>query len=98
MTLQLVKKPPINKPFGDRMKFSLLNNHTMKQKGAMFFDIKFWLEHDHGIRFASQIDFYAGFVDQDGWPITHFANGTPLSDYDVICKSPYHCAADDHKA
>lgn len=30
MTLQLIRKPPTNKSFNERLKITLLGNHTLK--------------------------------------------------------------------
>lgn len=97
MTIELEPKA-VAKQLSDRMKISLLGYHTMKQKGAMFFDAKFFLEHEYGIRFAGQIDLYPNFVDQHGQPITHFSNGNAIGAYNMIVRSPYHCAADHYRA
>ena len=84
MTLQLIRKPPTNKSFNERLKITLLGNHTMKQKTAMLLDAKFWLEHEHGIRYAGPADFYVGLIDQYGHPLTHFANQVPIADWSVV--------------
>jgi len=98
MTIQLVRKPPTHKAFNERLKITLLGNHTMKQKGAMLFDVKFFLEHEHGISNASVTDVYMGLIDPYGHPLTHFPNGNLIADYSIVVNSPYHCAADDHRA
>jgi hypothetical protein len=98
MTVQLVRKPPTAKAFSDRLKITLLGNHTMKQKGAMLFDVKFFLEHEHGIRNASITDVYMGLIDPHGYPLTHFSNGSLITDFNIVVNSPYHCAADEHRA
>jgi hypothetical protein len=97
MTIQLVRKPPTNKQFNDRLKITLLGNHTMKQKAAMLLEAKFWLEHEHGIRHAGPSDFYIDLIDEHGHPLTHFANQNPFADWSLLIKSPYHCAADSYQ-
>lgn len=98
MTLQIIRKPPTRKGFNERLKITLLDNHTLKQKIAMLMDAKFWLEHEHGIRYGGPADFYVGLVDEWGHPLTHFPNGNPIADWSLLVRSPYHCAADDHGA
>lgn len=98
MTILLIKKPPTNKSFNERLKITLADNHTIKQKIAMMFDAKFWLEHEHGIRFAGPTDVWLDLIDEHGHPLTHFANQNPIKDYNLLIKSPFHCAADDYRA
>jgi hypothetical protein len=98
MTLQMVKKPPTKTGFNERLKISLLGNHTFKQKAAMLLEAKFWLEHEHGIGNAGLTHVYIPLIDVHGYPLTHFANGDPIADWDLVINSPYHCAADDHRA
>src|ERR1700675_3587793 len=97
MTIQLVRKPPTNKSLNDRLKITLLGNHTMKQKAAMLLDAKFWLEHEHGIRYAGPTDVWLDLIDPDGHPLTHFAHGNLIADYSIVIKSAYHCAADSYQ-
>jgi hypothetical protein len=63
----------------------------------MFLDGKFLLEHEHGIRYAGQTDFYVSLVDEWGHPITHFANGDAIADWSMVINSAYHCAADSYQ-
>jgi hypothetical protein len=98
MTLQLIRKPPTTKKFNERLKITLEGNHTLKQKVGMLLEAKFWLEHEHGIRFAGPTDVWIGPVDEWGHPLTHFANQNPFADWSLLIRSPYHCAADEHKA
>jgi hypothetical protein len=98
MTIQLVRKPPTNKAFTDRLKVTLVGNHTMKQKACMLMQVKFWLQHEQRIGNAGTVDVYIPLIDADGHPLTQFANGTSIADYNVIIQSPYHCAADEHGA
>jgi hypothetical protein len=97
MTIHLVKKPPTNRSFNERFLIKAPGNHTLKQKIAMFLDGKFLLEHEHGIRYAGQTDFYVSLVDQWGHPLTHFANGDAIADWSMIVNSAYHCAADSYQ-
>jgi hypothetical protein len=98
MTILLVRKPPASKAFSDRLKVTLAGNHTMKQKACMLLQVKFWLQEEQRIGNAGTIDAYIPLIDPDGHPLTHFANGNPIADYNILIQSPYHCAADEHKA
>jgi hypothetical protein len=93
----MIRKPPTNKSFRDRLKITLDGTHTTKQKIGMLLEVKFWLEHEHGIRHAGPTDVYLDLVDQWGHPLTHFANQNPFADWSLLIKSPYHCAADEHE-
>ena len=73
-------------------------HHTMKQKGAMFFDAKYFLQHEYNLRSASRIVLFVHFIDQWGHPLTHLPNGNPINRADMVVNSPYHCAADLYRA
>ena len=96
MSLQMVRKPPTNKSFNQRLKITLPGNHTLKQKTCMLLQAKFWLEHEHGIAFAGSCDFYVALIDQYGHPLAYFANREPIADWSLVINSPYHCAADEY--
>ena len=96
MTVQIVRKPPTSKAFNERLKITLAGNHTFKQKTCMLLQVKFWLQHEQGLGFAGPTDVYIPLIDQFGHPLTHFANGNLIADYNLLIDSPYHCAADDY--
>ena len=96
--IQLVRKPPTNKAYNDRLKITLAGNHTIKQKTCMLLQAKFWLQHEQRIGNAGTIDAYIPLIDPDGYPLTHFTNGNLIADYNLVIVSPYHCAADEHGA
>jgi len=97
MTLQLVRKPPIGNSRTERLKITLSGRHTMKQKLGMLTLAKFWL-HEHGIDNAGCTDFYVPLLDISGHPITYFADGRLITDFELVIDSPYHCAADLYQA
>ena len=96
MTIQLVRKPPIGHIKSERLKITLLGNHTMKQKACMLMQVKFWLHQEHGIDNAGPTDVYLSLLDPNGYPLTTFRDERSVSDYLVI-DSPYHCAADSYQ-
>ena len=96
MPLQLVRKPPVGNVKSDRLKITLAGNHTMKQKACMMLQAKFWLHHEQGIDIAGPSDLYLSPLDPNGYPLTSFRDGQPISDYILLIESPYHCAADDY--
>ncbi|MGA2607205.1 MAG: hypothetical protein ABSH01_07075 [Terriglobia bacterium] len=96
MLLQLVRKPPIGNARSDRLKVTLAGRHTMKQKLAMFTQVKFWLHHEQGIDNAAAIDFYIPLIDPDGHPLIAFRDGKTVSDYNLFIENPYPCAADEY--
>jgi hypothetical protein len=98
MTLDLdfVRKPPIGNPRSDRLKITLDGRHTMKQKAAMFMQVKFWLHQEHGVDNAGTSDFYVALLDPNGYPLTALRDGRCFSDFDLVIRSPYHCAADEY--
>ena len=98
MTLQLVRKPPVGNSKSERLKITLCGNHTTKQKACMLLQAKYFLQHDHGLEFAGPTDIYMPLIDRDGHPLTHFADGRLIVDFNILIESPYHCAADDHGA
>ena len=98
MTLQLVRKPPTNKAFNERLKITMLGNHTLKQKTCMLLQAKYYLQHEQRIDFAGPTDVYVALIDQYGHPLTHFFNGNAIADYNIVIESPYHCAADSYRA
>jgi hypothetical protein len=96
MPWELERKPHIGSTRSDRFKVTLLGNHSMKQKIAMLTLAKFYL-HEQGIDNATISDAYFGPIDAAGYPITHFRDGTPVADYQLVIRSPYHCAADEYE-
>lgn len=96
MPLQLVRKPPIGNTRSDRLKITLDGRHTMKQKLAMFTQVKFWLHEEHGVDDAGVSDFYLALLDPNGYPLTAFRDGRAICDYNLLIQSPYHCAADEY--
>jgi hypothetical protein len=98
MTLQLVRKPAIGHVRSERLKVTLAGNHTIKQKVSMLLQVKFDLHQEHGIDFAGPTDVYLSLIDPHGYPLTHFADGRPIADYNGLIESPYHCAADHYRA
>ena len=97
MTLQLVRKPPIGNSRTERLKITLIGNHTMKQKACMLLQAKYFLQHEHGLRFAGPTDIYMPLIDEAGHPLTHFADGRLIVDFNMLVESPYHCAADAYR-
>jgi hypothetical protein len=97
MTLQMVRKPPTNKAFNERLKITLAGNHTLKQKTCMLMQAKFFLEHEHGIGFAGATDVYIALIDEHGHPLTCFGNRQLVADWSLLIDSPYHCAADSYQ-
>lgn len=95
MSYELLRKPPVGNPKTDRFKISLLGNHSTKQKLAMLLQAKFFL-HEHGIDHAGLTDVYIPLIDAHGHPLAFFPDGTPIDDYHLVIKSPYHCAADEY--
>ena len=98
MTVQIVRKPPTNKAFNERLKITLAGNHTLKQKTCMLLQAKYHLQHEENIGFAGPTDVYIALIDQYGHPLTHFFNGNAIGDYSIVIDHPYHCAADEHGA
>jgi hypothetical protein len=96
MPWELVRKPPIGNARSDRFKVTLLGNHSTRQKIAMLTLAKFFL-HEQGIDNAGITDAYFPLIDPNGYPITNFRDGTPVADYHLVIKSPYHCAADEYE-
>jgi len=94
MTHRFVRKPPFPYRRNERLKIVLKGNHTFKQKAAMLLEAKFILEHERGLRFAGPTDVYAPMIDADGHPLTHYPDGTLITDSDLVMESLYHCAAD----
>ena len=97
MTIQLVRKPPIGHIKSERLKITLLGNHTMKQKACMLMQVKFWLHQEHGIDNAGPTDVYLSLLDPNGYPLTTFRDELSVSDYNLVIDSPYHCAADSYQ-
>jgi hypothetical protein len=96
LDLELVRKPPIGLTRSDRLKITLEGRHTMKQKAAMFMQVKFWLHNEHGVDDAGLSDFYIALLDPNGYPLTTFRDGRTIADYNLVIRSPYHCAADEY--
>ena len=96
LDLELVRKPPIGHTRSDRLKITLEGRHTVKQKLAMLTQVKFWLHQEHNIDNAGGSDFYLALLDPNGYPLTAFADGRAISDYHLVIRSPYHCAADEY--
>jgi hypothetical protein len=65
MTIQLVRKPPIGKMNGERLKIVLAGSHTMKQKACMLMQVKFWLHQEHGIDNADHHEPHPRSIDLD---------------------------------
>lgn len=97
MTIQMIPKNTSGNDSAS-MKITLQGHHTMKQKGAMFFDAKYFLQHEYNLRSASRIVLFVHFIDQWGHPLTHLPNGNPINGADMVVNSPYHCAADLYRA
>jgi hypothetical protein len=98
MTIQLVRKPPIGHAKTERLLITFAGNHTLKQKAAMLLQAKYWLEHEQNVGHAGLSSLYLQLVDQWGHPLTHFADGTEIANYNLVIDSPYHCAADHYGA
>lgn len=96
LDLELVRKPPIGLARSDRLKITLDGRHTMKQKLAMVAQVKFWLHNEHGVDDAGASDFYIALLDPNGYPLTTFRDGRTIADYNLVIRSPYHCAADEY--
>jgi hypothetical protein len=96
MTVRMVRKPPTNKAFNERLKITLAGNHTLKQKASMLLLAKYWLQHEQNIDFAGPTDVYISLIDQYGHPLTHFFNGNAIDEWNILIEHPYHCAADDY--
>jgi len=95
MTVQIVRKPPTNKAYNERLKITLAGNHTMRQKTCMMLQAKSYLLHE-GLGFAGPTDIYIPLIDQFGYPLTTFSNGNLIANYNLIIDLPYPCAADEH--
>jgi hypothetical protein len=95
MPIQFVKKPPIGKTGSGRLKVTLAGTHSLDDKQCMAIQIFHRLQLD-GFPNAGTIDFYIPLLDSDIHPLTHFANGTLISDFDMRIDSPYDCAADEY--
>lgn len=93
--IRVVRKPPIGNANVERLKVRLNGNHTLKQKLCMIAQAKFWL-HEHGIDNAGQTDLYVSLLDPNGYPLTNFADGSSIADFDLVIDSPYRCAADEY--
>ena len=98
MTHRLVRKPPLGNARMERLKIVLGGNHSLKQKAAMLLEAKFILEHDYRLRFAGPTHVYAPMIDADGHPLSHFPDGSLITDFDLVIDSLYHCAADAYDA
>lgn len=96
MTVRMIRKPPLNKTQTERLKIMLMGNHTFKQKVSMLMQAKFHLQHEHGLAFAGPTDVYVPIIDQNGHPLTHFADGSLIVDFNIVIESDYHCAAEDY--
>ena len=95
MPLQLVKKPPIGKTRSGRLKVTMAGNHTLEEKMCMMIQMFHRLQLD-GFPKAGTTDFYIPLLDLDAHPLTHFADGKLISEYNLVINSPYHCAADEY--
>ena len=96
MTVRMIRKPPVGNVRSDRLKITLEGRHTMKQKAAMFMQVKFWLHQEHGIEDAGPSDLYLSLLDPNGYPLTAFRDGRAISDYQMRIRSAYHSAADEY--
>jgi len=97
MTIEWKRKRPIGIISAERLKITLDGTHSIKQKIAMLLQVKFELHHEHGIDFAGPSDVWLSLVDQNGYPLTHFADGRLIADYNPTITHPYHCAADHYR-
>ena len=93
--IRLVRKPPTSKAHADRLKITLLGDHSLDDKGCMELQIN---AHLQGIGFthAGPIDLYVPLIDQDRHPLTHFPDGTLIADHIITITQPYACAADEY--
>jgi hypothetical protein len=98
MTIQLVKKLPTGKSQIDRFRIEIPGHHTLKKKISMGMLSKYHLEHEEGIYGAGITHIYMELLDPDWHPITHFRDGRLISDYTMIIKHDYPCAADEYRA
>ena len=97
MTIVIVRKPPIGKSQSDRFKLEIPGHHTLKQKICMGLQGKYHLEHEEGIYGAGITHIYMELLDPNWHPITHFRDGRLISDYTMVIKNPYPCAADSYQ-
>jgi hypothetical protein len=95
MPIQLVRKPPIGKTANGRLKGTLVGNHTLDEKLCMAMQIIHCLKLE-GFDNAGTIDFYIPLIDPDLHPLTHFANGNLIAEYNMRIDSPYQSAADEY--
>src|ERR1700692_2598742 len=95
MPVQLVRKPPIGNTRNDRLKITLAGNHSLDEKLCMAMQIIHSLKLE-GFDNAGTIDFYVPLIDPDQHPLTHFANGNLIADYNMLIDSPYQSAADEY--
>lgn len=95
MPIQFVKKPPIGKTGSGRLKGTMAGNHTLEEKVCMTIQMFHRLQLD-GFPKAGTIDFYIPLLDLDAHPLTHFADGNLISEYNMVINSPYDCAADEY--
>ncbi len=98
MHLLLIRKPAFGNLQSERLKVTLDGNHTIKQKIAMLLQVKFELHQEHGIDYAGPTDVYLKLLDPNGYPLTHFADGRAIADYNGLINTHYHCAADHYRA
>jgi hypothetical protein len=96
MNIKMLRKPPVGTTISDRLKITLLGNHTLQQKTCMIREAKYYLEHEQNIEFAGPTDVYISLIDQYGHPLTHFFNGSDIAGWNMFIEQPYPCAADEY--
>ena len=95
MHIEIVRKPPENRNGIERLKISLLGDHTLDAKSCMFLQA-IALLHSKGFLYAGASDLYLPLIDRSHHPLTHFTDGTLISDHVIKVHGPYECAADQY--
>ena len=93
--IRLIRKPPTSKTPTERLKISLLGQHSLDDKGSMELQIIAYLQ-SVGFTHAGPIDFYVPLIDRHFHPLTHFPDGTLIADHIITITEPYSCAADEY--
>jgi len=96
MTIQLVRKPPIGKKY-ESLRIVMEGNFGWDDKLCEFLQVISYLRYRQNIHNAGLINIYANLVDATGYPLTHFPDGSEISDHVLTIKGPYECAADQYR-
>jgi hypothetical protein len=91
--IHIRRKPPTAKIQSERLKYSLLGNHTLEEKDCMALQVTAHLRH-LGFTHVGPMDCYAPLLTPDFHPLTHFPDGTLIADHFITISDPYQSAAD----